>query len=146
MKTRTLVSILILVLAVLIIAGSCTTGKKAVKAPIESIYGAWANPDYNTSRPPAKQIFRPDGTFIDYTHTDITIYHGPYEYTIQESWIDSDGNKYYKVDIIVLGMDIWYELWRINKADTVLERVRSNIEYPSEIDPNHLNYYIYNRQ
>ena len=96
MKTITLVSILILTSTVLIIAGSCATGKKAVKAPIESVYGVWANLDYNTEQKMAKLIFKPDGTFTEYNHTDITIYLGPYKYTIPESWIDSDGNKYYK--------------------------------------------------
>ena len=146
MKTRMFVSILILVLAVMVIAGSCATGKKAVKAPIESLYGAWANPDYNTSPQVSKRIYRPDGTFIDYTHTDITMHHGPYEYTIQESWIDSDGNKYYKVDFILLGSDIWHDLLRINEADTVLEMMWFSNEYPSEIDPNHPNYRIFYRQ
>ena len=146
MKTRVFVLILILVLAVLIIVGSCATGKKAVKAPIESLYGAWANPDYNTSPQVSKLIFRPDGTFIDYSHTDISMHHGPYEYTIPESWIDSDGNKYYKMEFIILGKDHWHDLLRINEADTVLEMMLFNIEYPSEIDPNHINYCIYSRQ
>ncbi len=47
MKTKTLVSILILVLAVLIIAGSCATGKKAyVAKEDEELFGTWINPDY----------------------------------------------------------------------------------------------------
>ena len=49
MKTRAFVSILIFVLAVLIVVGSCATGKKAVKAPIESLYGKLENPHYNKS-------------------------------------------------------------------------------------------------
>ena len=145
MKTRTLVLILIIVLAVLIVIGSCATGGKAVKAPIESVYGAWANPDYNTTGQSAKLIYKPDGTYKEYSHTDITMGQGPYEYTIPESWIDSDGNKYYKVDL-VWGIETLYELWRINETDTVLELVFSNIDYPSEIDPNHFNYRILYRQ
>ncbi len=62
MKNRTLVSILILVLAVLIIAGSCVSGKKAyVAKEDEEIYSTWINPDYDDSRELPKKIFYPDG-------------------------------------------------------------------------------------
>ena len=48
MKTRMLVSIVILVLTVMFIAGSCATEKKAyVATEDEEIYGTWVNPDYN---------------------------------------------------------------------------------------------------
>ena len=145
MKSRTIVSILILVLAVLFIIESCATGGKAVKAPIESVYGAWANPDYNTTRQSAKLIYKPDGTYKQYSHTDITMSQGPYEYTIVDSWMDSDGNKYYKVDVVRYTLDE-YELWRINETDSVWEYVWSLNDYPTEIDPNHYNYRIYYRQ
>ena len=146
MKTRTFVSILIFVLAVLIVVGSCATGKKAVKAPIESLYGTWENPDYNTSDKNAKAIIRPDGTSVECSHTELPM-HSCEEgtFTIIESWMDSDGNKYYKVDL-VRGINTWYELWRINETDSVFEWVWSQIEYPSEIDPNHPNYRILYRQ
>ena len=146
MKTRTFVSILILVLAILIIIGSCATGKKAVKAPVESVYGEWANIDYNTEPKTAKCKVRPDGIIEVASHTELE-YH-PWDdlsFTIIESWMDSDGNKYYKVDEVA-GIDTWYELWRINETDSVFEWVWSQIEYPSEIDPNHPNYRILYRQ
>ena len=143
MKARTLVSILILVLAVLIVIGSCATGEKAVKAPLEPFYGTWVNPDYNTTPKTAKLIYKPDGTFTGYSHTDITTYEEPYKYTMQESWMDSDGKKYYKVEAFIFNK---YSLYRLDETDSVLERVWSNIDFPSEIDPNHFNYRIYYRQ
>jgi hypothetical protein len=144
MKTRMFVSILILTLAVLIVIGSCATGKKAVKAPMEPFYLTWTNPDYNTAQKYAKLIFKPDGTYTLYSHTDITIYAGSYKYTIAESWMDSDGKKYYKVEVVA-GSDE-YHLYRLDETDSVFERVWSKIEFPSEINPNHLNYSIYYRQ
>ena len=146
MKTRMLVSILIPVLVVLIIAGSCTTGKKAVKAPIEPLYGTWANPDYNTGYDIlAKLIIKPDGTSTGYNHTDIVDRPASSgTYTIIESWIDSDGKKYYKVDA---GTRFFkYRLYRLDETDSVLEWVWSDSEIPSEIDPNHSNYGILYRQ
>ena len=59
--------------------------------------------------------------------------------------MDTDGSKYYKVEL-ARGIDTWYELWRINETDSVLEIVWSSVEYPSEIDTNHFNYRILYRQ
>ena len=147
MKTRTFVSILILALAVMVIAGSCATGKKVVKAPIESVYGAWANPDYNTrGQFMAKIIVRPDGIIEMATHTELEYkQYDEVTFTIVDSWMDSDGNKYYKVDVVRYTLDE-YELWRINETDSVWEYVWSLNDYPTEIDPNHFNYRIYYRQ
>jgi hypothetical protein len=143
MKTRILI-LPVLIIVVLIITGSCATGKKAVKAPIESLYGTWVNSDYNTRSLEAKLIFKPDGTYTTYSHIDLTTHSRPNKYTIQDSWIDSDGKKYYKVDTT----DVYegYSLYRLDETDSVLEIVWSQIEYPSEIDTNHLNYKIYYRQ
>ena len=143
MKISRVVISFVSVLAVLIMIGSCATGKKAVRAPLEPFYGTWVNPDYNGPEPPAKKIIRPDGTYTDYNRTDITRYDGPYKYTIQESWMDSDGKKYYKVEASLIEK---YSLYRLDENDSVLEQVWSNVEYPSEIDPNHFNYRIYYRQ
>ena len=146
MKARTLVSIMILVLAVLDIAGSCATGKKAIKAPIESVYGIWENPDYNASTTIAKRILRPDRTFVQCEDTRVPMHlclEGAF--TIIESWIDSAGNKYYKVDLD-RGIDNWYELWRINETDTVFEYIYSYIDYPIEMDPENAAYIIWYRQ
>ena len=97
MKTRTYVSILILVLAVLIIAGSCATGKKAYTAKEdEELYGTWINPDYNEGKHSAKFIFKPDGTFEGYAKTDSTHYYYFGEYIIADKWADSEGNLWYK--------------------------------------------------
>jgi hypothetical protein len=147
MKTRTLVSILFLVLTVLIVIVSCVTGKKAVKAPIESVYGVWANPDYNAiTYEIARFNVRPDGIIEIAPHIELE-YQKYVEatFTIVNSWMDSAGNKYYKVDI-ARGVTTSYELWRIDETDSVFELVRSEIDYPSEIDPNHFNYRIWYRQ
>jgi hypothetical protein len=139
-----LVSILILVLAVLIVAGSYTTGQDKVKAPIEPLYGTWVNPDYNTEDINAKLIIKPDGTSTECSHTDIEMPDSTGTYTIIDSWIDSDGKKYYKVDAGTVFFK--YRLYRLDETDSVLEWVWSNSEIPSEIDPNHYNYRILYRQ
>jgi hypothetical protein len=146
MKNRILI-LVVLIMVVLIIVGSCATGKKAVKAPIEPVYGAWANPEYNTKGGfYAKCKVRPDGIIEMAIHTEIEYQqYDEATFTIIESWMDSDGNKYYKVDW-VRGLRDEYELWRINETDSVWEYVWSMIDYPTEIDPNHFNYRIYYHQ
>jgi hypothetical protein len=113
MKTRTLVLGIILILTILVLIGSCATGKKAVEAPLEPFYGTSVSPDYNGTDIPAKKILRPDG------------------------------KKYYKVEAFIFDK---YSLYRLDETDSVLECVWSNVEYPSEIETNHLNYRIYYRQ
>ena len=146
MKSRALISVLILIMAVLGITGSCATGKKAVKAPIESVYGNWTNLDYNTEVKNAKCKIKPDGIIEMASHTELEYHHfDDITFTIIESWMHSNGNKYYKVDL-VHGIDTWYELWRINETDSVFEYIISNIDYPTKIDPEHMNYRILYRQ
>ena len=144
MKISRLVISFVSFLAVIIMIESCVMGKKAVRAPTELFYGTWVNPDYDGLEPPAKKIIRPDGTYTDYNRTDITRGDGPYKYTIAESWMDSDGKKYYKVDAGTVFFK--YRLYRLDETDSVLEWVWSNSEIPSEIDPNHHNYRILYRQ
>ncbi len=73
-----------------------SVAKKAVTVPIEPLLVTWVNHDYNkTGKSWPKIIFRPDGTWATFGHTDITEgLEGPF--TIIDSWIDSDGNKYFK--------------------------------------------------
>ena len=57
MKTRMFVSVLILVLAVLIIAGSCATRRKAISDEdfMEAWSGTWINTDYGRGSNPQKK-------------------------------------------------------------------------------------------
>jgi hypothetical protein len=67
MKSRTFISILILVFVVMIIAGSCATGKKAsVTKEDEVLFGTWINPDYDTTWGYGKIIIKPDGAYDEY--------------------------------------------------------------------------------
>ncbi len=145
-KNRTLI-LVFLIMAVLFIAGSCATGKKAVTVPIEPLLVTWVNQEYNktgTSWP--KIIFKPDGTWATFGHTDITEgLEGPF--TIIDSWIDSDRNKYYKIDAFLPSYGgTRHILCRLNETDTIFEMIWSNAEYPTEIEPEHPRYIILYRK
>ena len=157
MKTRTFVSIMILVLAVLVIAGSCATMKSPDKMTYERFCGTWANKDYEpkaglsteiTSYRFMKYIINPDGTLIWYQYLDGA---GPTpvgSYTVEKRWRDANGNSYYHVKVYeVLASMFAYELWKIDKYNLVWECNSSNIDYPDKIDPSdlHSQYRIFYR-
>jgi hypothetical protein len=149
MKARTLASILILVLAILIIVGNCATGKKVyVAKEDEEIYGTWVNTDYNYTGRWAKGVFHPDGTFVTYqADSSITPYYFG-TFTITEKWTDSEGNIWYKIISIDQIYTIYYELHKISNNEMTWEYVWSNSDYPKEIDPDDTtsNRKIYYRQ
>jgi hypothetical protein len=154
MKARMLVSILILVFTVLIVVGSCSTGKKAyVAKEDEGFYGTWVNPDYDEGEHWGKLVLKP-GAFEWYTKTDSTHSTRYGETTITDKWTDSEGNIWYKYmdTLTVYGgskdTNPKYGLVKIDKLANTFEIVASGIDYPTEIDPDSLlyTYRIYYRQ
>lgn len=140
MKTRTIVSILILVLAIMVIAGSCTTMKSPDKMVYERFCGTWANQDYEPKpgmvSPMAKVILNPDGTFVYYQYLIQTGPNAVGTYTVEKRWKDADGNSFYHVETYSpLSTVTQYELWKIDKYAAVFEFNYSNIDYPEAIDP-----------
>ncbi len=155
MKTRTLVSIFILVLAVLISAGSCATNKKTYVSSdyvLKELTGTWYNEEYENPTLTAwpKLIVHSDGSFEifkEYAETTApsrTI--GKY-ISINEAWTDPKGNIWYQVKCKVdWTAQTLYETGNISNAGEVFELVWSSIEFPAEIDSENLNYNIYYRQ
>jgi hypothetical protein len=164
MKTRTYVSIMIFVLALLIIAGSCAPKKRIiidlVEVIPEELYGTWINEEYKGSTPPfGKDVYNPDGTFEWYRtepspwETDVEILEGGWirgtygTYTIEDKWTDSDGNVWYKVEVVEV-ITSFYMLMKISDSNRVLEYMVGRVDYLTEIDPNDVQYRyrIYYRQ
>ena len=153
MKTRTFVSILILVLAVLIIVGSCATMKSPDKLTYERFCGTWANQDYESApgvtKPyGAKIIINPDGTFVMYEFLNQTGFGWLGTYTVEKRWTDTEGNYFYHLKIYkVLSQGTQYELFRLDKTNSYYEANYSNVDYPSKIDPKdmHSSYHIFYR-
>ena len=151
MKTSTLVSILILVLAVMIIAGSCVTDKMAYISKDYEIYGTWANPEGNDH--PGfygypKIVFHPHGQIDYYPNTESTKSNVHGEFVITNKWTDSNGIVSYTfISRIDYDPDsLYYELYKISNSGKTLEQAWAMRDYPTEIDPNHPEYHIYYRQ
>ena len=132
MKARTLVSILILVLAVLIIAGSCVTEKKMVKSG-EELIGTWINEDVAV----ATRVYLPDGTYEQYTDVLRTSLEADGTFTIEDKWTDSQNNIFYKVKInYKIGTQeiIEFYLIKISDSGNTYERVYDSRKFPTEIN------------
>ena len=146
MKTRTLVSILILVLAVLIIAGSCATQKQAhIPKLNEELYGTWINTDYDEQ----KFIHYDWGYYeLFFLVTDQTANIRGTFY-IMDKWVGSDGNLWYKVTGQFKGTpNMRFYLVKINENEGTREEVWDYKDFPSESDltPEHVQYDIWYRQ
>ena len=137
MKPRTLVSILLFTLVVLIVIGSCVTGKKAyVAKEHEEIYGTWVNPEYNYSGyATPKFIYHPDGKSEGYTLDTDTHIRNYGEFIITNKWIDSEGNYWYKVEAQTdVGARTFYHLWKIDNSGTTWEYRYDLRDFPTTMD------------
>ncbi len=140
MKTRTLISVLILIMAVFVLLAG---GSKK-----EEYYGTWVNTDYDrTVHRLGKYIHNRDGTLIKYMSTSDTEPYKTATFTIEDKWTDSEGNIWYKILYTRTEQIIsYFELTKISDSGTTLELVFSIIDYPTEIDLNAYGYRIYYRQ
>ena len=95
MKTRTLISSVILIMAILLIVGSCATGKKAISDEdfLEVFSGTWINTDIRINQ---KKINYHDGTWEMYGKVNNTIPIFTGKEIILEKWVDSKGTIWYK--------------------------------------------------
>ena len=148
MKTRTFISILILVFTVLIIAGSCATEKKMIKGS-EELYGIWVNEDYADVRYWTTRVYKSDGeweTYVDVSRKTLSA-RGPY--TITDKWKDSEGNIWYKMTFeekIGAQLVTGFVLIRISNSGMIYESNYDLRKYPIEIDPIYSTYTILYRQ
>ena len=152
MKTRTFVSTLILVLAVLIIAGSCATKRKAISYEdfIKAWSGTWINMEYG-GKVAQKITLQPDGTREGFGISTSTTATFQDEVTTLETWLDSKGTIWYKakwVNILPVGAK-GYEMGKISDSGTIYEFVYASEDFPiEEWEPDRFeyNYLIYYRQ
>ena len=158
MKTRTLVSILILVLAVLIIAGSCATTKKAISEEdfFETWSGMWADTEYSgTHKRLLKRINHSNGTWEWYYDITGTIPNAKGISTILDHWIDSKGDIWYKASwestpgSVFAVIPNGYEMGKISNSGNTWELIFTLGESPiEEWNPDDIRYTyrVYTRQ
>ena len=134
MKTKVLISILILILAVLIIAGGCATRKKAISEEdfIKAWSGTWINTDYGGDTY-QKVINYSDGTYESYGEVTSTKPGNWGKITIQDKWIDSKGNVWYRAQSETLYFGHMYnEMGKISDSGNTWEYIWASEDYPIE--------------
>jgi hypothetical protein len=137
MKTRTYVSILILVLAVLIISEGFAQKKKVIpiEDAVKKLEGVYVNTEhsgYDYYRHPQKRVIFTNGKMNIYTKATNQSPSYQTEYSIEESWSDSTGIIYCKAIVkIRSGSFISLELWKLDANGDVFE-VMFNFYYPNE--------------
>ncbi len=148
MKTRTFVSILILILAVLIIAGSCATDKMTYVSKEYEIFGTWVNLDYNNSSWAPKEVYYPDGRIHTYSSDTGSDVISEDEFVITSRWIDTNGDIWYTMRTRFGAFKLlwWYRLCKISDLGKTVEFNSSQDNYPNELNPNGGLYRIYYRQ
>ena len=156
MNARTFVSILILVIAVMVIAGSCATKKEVVAEKEfyipqfdEELHGTWINEEYNSTAYKGKKRLYPWGYYEDYRPADseVVLYKGTF--VIVDKWTDLEGNTWYKTYYRISGSStVIHELDKISNNGNTWEYAYTTTHFPSEskLYPDNTRYRIYYRQ
>jgi hypothetical protein len=156
MKTKMLISTLILILAVLIIAGSCATKKEVVKKKEfyfpkynEELYGTWINKEYDSAEYPGKFRIYLWGYFETFHPFDSEKTQEKGTFTIVKKWTDQEGNIWYNTYVQYSGSTrLYYNLEKISNNGNTWEYVTTTVDFPTESDmhPEFQLYHIYYRQ
>jgi len=120
MKTRPLVTILILVIAVMVIAGSCATRKKviSIEEASEIRSGIWVNEHHKIDK---SLVLYPDGRYEDYYDLQQERLFDTGISNIYESWRDSEGVLLYRAHYQDSAGREGYVLGKISNSDNTLE-------------------------
>jgi beta-lactamase regulating signal transducer with metallopeptidase domain len=154
MKTTKLMLVCTLIVAVIVIIGSCAASKKTTveSESIRSILtGTWINYEYDDMLDlPAKTILNSDGSFDFFEDVDDTRRSWWGQYTIIDSWMDSTGTYWYeaKIDNNWTESVVYYELGKIDSTKSVWEFIDYSVSFPDKWEPDNMRYLyrIYYRQ
>jgi hypothetical protein len=142
MTTKKVIFGVLLILTVFVILVSCATGKKIITVDdaMKRFEGVYVNTEYSGQEmtQPQKFVITSDGRIEDWSLATNEYPSFKGKYTIAESWTDSKGNMYCKVDLNY-GSGKTQELWKLDKSGNTLEvnyKFGGGGEYPTKIDPN----------
>ncbi len=152
MKTRMFISIFILILAVMVIAGSCATRKEAISEDdfIQVFSGTWFNPERSgVGYDFQKLVVHANGTWDIYSTDEVEQRAGYGDYNLVESWRDSEGNLWFRLSKYSTFGDPIFEYGNISNSGETLEFIFvAGTETIKKWEPDnpHYEYRIYYRQ
>ena len=123
--------------------------KQPVVENTDKLFGTWINPDGATQEMGAKVVFFPEYRELWYIRPSDSTPNMETRSVIEETWIDADGNFWYKGrhegDYYPSKKAAWncYWLIKINASGTTLEFVEAGADYPEEMSPIGGSYNIY---
>jgi GH43 family beta-xylosidase len=122
----------------------------SMEEAIDSVSGTWINEEYVTSMKDAKLVFNSNGTIASFYLTNQSNPNASADLTIEDTWIDSKGNIWFKALMEPRGFSPYFCLFRISDSGKTLEYMYSSIDYPEKIvtEPEEITttYVIYYRQ
>jgi len=137
MKTRTLIYVSILFSAVTLLFAEDVKRSISETEFFEVFSGTWVNEDYlGVSYYRQKIINYSDGRWEEYDFiTDDEYFHYG-KYTMDNMWVDSNGDIWFKArwECLVHGSK-YFVFGRISNSGKVLEIVYQGSRYPTEISP-----------
>jgi hypothetical protein len=152
MKNRTLILVIILISAVFVLFVGARKKEIPIEEALEAISGTWINQEYETMGIDAKLVFKSNGTIASYYLTNQSNPNASAELTIEDKWIDSKGNIWFRAIMEPRGVGsyLYLCLFRISDSGKILEYMYSSVDYPEKIvtEPEEIttSYRIYYRQ
>lgn len=109
----------------------------------EELYGTWINMEYHAFPHPKVTNFPGELAIFGSVKSEKANETG--KYTITDKWTDSEGNIWYKTEV-TFPFQKGYRLDKISNYGKTWESVISYSKYPTEINPEDADYYIYRRE
>ena len=147
MKTRTLIYVSILFSAVTLLFAEDVKRTISETEFFEIFSGTWVNEDYSGVIYWRQKIINySDGRWEEYNFIkdDQPDHYG--KYTMDDIWMDSVGDIWFKAHWECLVHGKYFLLGKISNSSTVLENVLQESRYPTEISPIGGHYTIRYRQ
>jgi hypothetical protein len=137
MKTRTLIYVIILFSAVTLLFAEDVKRTISETEFFEIFSGTWVNEDYLGGAYYQQKIINySDGRWELYDFIPDKEYDFYGKYTMDDMWVDSNGDIWFKArwEFLVHGYK-YFLLGKISNSVTVLEIVYQESRYPTEINP-----------
>jgi hypothetical protein len=138
-----------------LLALGCATRAAVVKAD-DPLFGTWINEEYggiSKGTEAQKCVIFSDGRELDYQTMSDADPEWEGRFTIEEKWVDEEGNHWYKTSWTAnyypyRKEESWkgFGLMRVNASGTILEGVSAEAGYPEELSVIGGAYGVYYRQ
>ena len=136
MKSVTLILVMVLLFTASFIFADDVKKAISEKEFLEVFTGTWVNKDHGGYFEPQKVVYLSEKKWEEYSflNDDQAEHYGPY--TIEEMWMDSNGDIWFKVRLeCVAHKGLLLTLGKISNSGKALDKVWQTNRFPTEISP-----------